>query len=260
MNEQSISFAGAGRVGGALCKVLFHAGHRIDLIVSETASSGRPLADSCGASWSSDMLFPGSTDIIIVAVPDHRLESVLGAIRCGNDTLIVHTAGSVGMDVFPKEFKRKGVFYPLQTFSAGREVSFRDLPFLLEASDDQSAEILKDLVSSIGGKWHLADAEHRRLLHLAAVFVSNFTNHLLTEGKEIAVSAGFSFEILKPLINETVSKAIAAGPENSQTGPAVRNDKNTIETHLDLLSFSPELKSLYNEVTMSIIKYYKDKK
>ena len=160
---------------------------------------------------------------------------------------------------FPKEFKRKGVFYPLQTFSTGRDVSFRDLPFLLEASDDQSAEILKDLVSSIGGNWHFADAEHRRLLHLAAVFVSNFTNHLLTEGKEIAVRAGFSFEILKPLINETVSKAITIGPENSQTGPAVRNDKNTIETHLELLSFSPELQSLYKEVTSAIIKYYKDK-
>ncbi len=41
---------------------------------------------------------------------------------------------------------------------------------------------------------------------------------------------------------ETVNKAIDIGPENSQTGPAVRNDSNTIEKHMKLLSFSPELK------------------
>jgi predicted short-subunit dehydrogenase-like oxidoreductase (DUF2520 family) len=98
------------------------------------------------------------------------------------------------------------------------------------------------------------------MLHLAAVFVSNFTNHMLTEGKEIAVKAGFSFEILEPLIKETIQKAIDSGPENSQTGPAVRNDKNTIEKHLELLSFSPDLQKIYVDMTKSIIEYYKDKR
>jgi len=257
MNLQRISFAGSGRVGGALCRELFHTGFRIDLIVSETEANGRVLADSCSASWSSDLLFPDSTDIIIVAVPDHRLKNVLELIRCRPDALITHTAGSFGIDIFPEQIYRKGIFYPLQTFSQGRDVSFKDLPFLLEASDDQSAAILKNLVDSISGKWHFVDTEQRRMLHLAAVFVCNFTNHMLTEGKKVAGRAGFSFDVLKPLINETISKAISIGPENSQTGPAVRNDKNTIEKHLDLLSFSPELQRIYFEMTDSIIKYYK---
>ena len=257
MNLHRISFAGAGRASGALCRELFHAGFRIDLIVSETEANGRVLADSCSASWSSDLLFPDSTDIIIVAVPDHRLKNVLELIRCRPETLIVHTAGSFGLDIFPEQITRKGIFYPLQTFSQGRDVSFKDLPFLLETSDDQSAAILKNIVDSINGKWHFVDTEHRRMLHLAAVFVCNFTNHMLTEGKKVAGIAGFSFEVLKPLINETISKAIAIGPENSQTGPAIRNDKNTIEKHLNLLSFSPELQKIYYEMTDSIIKYYK---
>jgi predicted short-subunit dehydrogenase-like oxidoreductase (DUF2520 family) len=259
MGLQNISFAGAGRVGNALCRELFRVGFRIDLVVSETESNGRFLADSCRASWSSDLSFPDSTDIIIVAVPDHRLKSVLEAVRCRTDTLVAHTAGSFGLDIFSEQANPKGIFYPLQTFSHGRNVSFKDLPILLEATDNKSSLILKNLVDSIGGKWHFVDTEHRRILHLAAVFVCNFTNHMLTEGKDIAGRAGFSFEVLKPLINETISKAITIGPENSQTGPAVRNDKNTIEKHLDLLSFSPELQSLYNEVTQSIIKYYKYK-
>jgi predicted short-subunit dehydrogenase-like oxidoreductase (DUF2520 family) len=257
MNLQNISFAGAGRVGGALSRELFKAGFRIDLIVTETTGNGRLLADSFNAAWSSDLSFPDSTDIILVSVPDHRLENVLAAIRCRPDTLIIHTAGSFGMDIFPERVIQKGIFYPLQTFSHGRNVSFKDLPILLEASDDKLSVIMKSLVDAIGGKWHFVDTEQRRMLHIAAVFVCNFTNHMLTEGKEIAVRAGFSFEMLKPLIIETISKAITIGPENSQTGPAVRNDKNTIERHLELLSFSPEQQRIYNEITDSIIKYYK---
>ena len=117
--------------------------------------------------------------------------------------------------------------------------------------------ILKDIAESIGSKVHFIDTEHRRLLHVAAVFACNFTNHMLTAGKQITQKAGFTFEVLKPLINETVMKALEAGPENSQTGPAYRSDIGTIKRHIDLLSFSPELQGIYKEVTKSIMKFYK---
>jgi predicted short-subunit dehydrogenase-like oxidoreductase (DUF2520 family) len=236
---------------------LYHAGFRIDLIVSESEKNGRLLADSCKASWSPDLIFPDSTDIIIVAVPDHRLKSVLDNIICRPETLVAHTAGSFGLNIFPENIKRKGIIYPLQTFSKERKVVFRDLPFLLESSDNESSVILDSIAGSIGGKVHFVDTEHRRMLHLAAVFVCNFTNHMLTAGKEVALKAGLSFEVLEPLVKETFLKAMETGPENSQTGPAVRNDQNTIEKHLELLSFSPELQRIYSEMTRSIIKYYK---
>jgi predicted short-subunit dehydrogenase-like oxidoreductase (DUF2520 family) len=257
MNLQRLSFAGAGRVGSALCRGLFDAGYRIDLIVTQTEGSGTILSEQCNASWSSRLIFPDSSDVIIVSVPDNRLREVLNNIRCGGAVLVVHTAGSQGIEVFPDHINRKGVFYPLQTFSPGREVSFKNLPFLLEASDDQSASILKSMVDSVGGMGYFVETERRRMLHLAAVFVCNFTNHMLTMGKEIAGKAGFNFEILDSLLNETISKAMRIGPENSQTGPAMRNDQNTIEKHLELLSFSPELQKIYYEMTESIIKYYK---
>ena len=94
------------------------------------------------------------------------------------------------------------------------------------------------------------------MLHLAAVFICNFTNHMLTAGMEVAEKAGVPFEILYPLLQETVSKALSIGPDKSQTGPAVRNDQNTIEKHLELLSFSPDLQNIYREITISIINYY----
>jgi predicted short-subunit dehydrogenase-like oxidoreductase (DUF2520 family) len=259
MYKNNISFAGAGRVAAALCKELDHAGFIIDIVVSETEVSGRSLADSCNATWSSDLLFPDSTKVIIVAVPDHRLKSVLETIKCAPGTIVAHTAGSFGLNIFPEHIKQKGIFYPLQTFSKDRKVSFIDLPFLLESSDEGSSAILRDMAESIKGKVHFVDTEKRTMLHLAAVFVCNFTNHMLTIGKEVAIKGGFSFEILAPLIHETILKAMDSGPENSQTGPAKRHDLNTIEKHLELLSFSTELQRIYNEMTLSIIDYYKTK-
>jgi len=257
MDQNNISFAGAGRVAEALCKELFHAGLSIDKVVSTTEVTGKQLAATCKAELSDTLSFPVTTKIILVSVPDHSLQAVLNEIQCSDETLVAHTAGSFGLDIFPDKIKRKGIFYPLQTFSKNRKVSFTDLPFLIEASDDESSLILQSLAESVKGKVYFVDTDQRRMLHLSAIFVNNFTNYMLTVGKEVALKAGFSFEILVPLLKETISKALDTGPENSQTGPAVRNDQNTIEKHLELLSFSPELQKIYNEMTQSIMEYYK---
>jgi predicted short-subunit dehydrogenase-like oxidoreductase (DUF2520 family) len=257
MIQKNISFAGAGRVATAICRAIFEAGFNVELIVSLSEQNGRSLAESCEASWSPELLFPNSTDIIIVAVPDHCLKNVLERIKCRPETLVAHTAGSVGLDHFPEHIKRRGVFYPLQTFSKGRKVDFNKLPILLESSDIHSSEMLQNLAISLGGETHFVSAEQRMMIHLSAVFICNFTNHMLTQGKQVALKAGVPFKILYPLLKETVSKAIDIGPERSQTGPAIRDDQNTIEKHLELLSFSPELQRIYSEITTSIIMYYK---
>jgi predicted short-subunit dehydrogenase-like oxidoreductase (DUF2520 family) len=259
MDLSHVSFAGAGRVGASFCREMFNAGYIIDMVVSATPAKGMAIADAYNAKWSDEPVFPFTTKLIIVAVPDRKLEEVLHNIKCSPDTLVVHTAGSYGTDLFPATIKKRGVIYPLQTFSENRYVSFRDLPFLLEADDPESFESLRKVAVSLGGKVYPSDAGNRKMLHLAAVFANNFTNHMLTEGKEIAARAGYTFEILIPLLNETVLKAVASGPENSQSGPAFRNDQNTLDKHLELLSFSPELQAVYMAVTKSIINYYKSR-
>lgn len=256
MINKSISFAGAGRVASALCRQLYDAGYKIDLIVSPGEENGRSLAGTCHASWSPLPEFPGSSDIIIVSVPDHALKGVLENLRCRNNALVVHTAGSFGLEVFPAHLTAKGVFYPLQTFSRERKVEFTDLPVLIESSDKQSTATLEELASSLGGKTWFVNTDQRILLHLAAVFICNFTNHMLTRGKQVAEKGGIPFEIFYPLLKETISKAMEIGPEKAQTGPAVRNDHNTIQKHIGLLSFSPDLEKIYSEITMSIINYH----
>jgi predicted short-subunit dehydrogenase-like oxidoreductase (DUF2520 family) len=256
MTPFNISFAGAGRVGSALCKEMYRAGFKIDLIVSVSPENGKSLADSCNSRWSSDLIYPEHTDIIIVAVPDQKFNEVLQNIDCKPETLVLHTAGSIGIDDFPEHINRKGVFYPLQTFSKDRKINFKDLPFLIEGSDEHSLAIIKQLAETIGGKVIFSSGEQRRMIHLAAVFICNFTNHMLTQGQDIASEAGFAFDLLGPLLKETIAKALDIGPARAQTGPAVRNDQITIEKHLELLSSSPGMQRLYNEITRSIIQYH----
>ncbi len=256
MKEFKISFIGAGKVAGALCRQLHSDGFSIKKIVSATGLRGESLARSCNAEWSQTAEFNNGEDLIIAAVPDDRLPGILQKIKCPGKTIVVHTAGSIGLDVFPPSIINRGVFYPLQTFSENRLVSFRELPFFLEASDESVLQTLRKVALQLGAKVYVTSTEQRKMLHLAAVFACNFTNHMLSAGKTISGKAGFSFDVLKPLINETIIKAFENGPENSQTGPAYRNDTGTIKRHIDLLSFSPELQGIYREITRSIIKNY----
>lgn len=257
MVRYNLSFVGAGRVAGTLSHKLYLSGHKIIKISSPSESRGRDIALMCNSSWSPEPVFEEPADILIVSVPDHRLSKALSSIKCAPETLVVHTAGSFGLEIFPHHIVKRGVFYPLQTFTEGREIDFNGLPFLIESDSEASVGILENLANSTGGKTYMVDAEKRKQVHLAAVFVCNFTNHLLTAGKELMDSAGLSFGILEPLIKETISKALENGPENSQTGPAIRNDQNTIKKHLDLLSFSSDLKGIYEYMTRSIGEHYK---
>jgi predicted short-subunit dehydrogenase-like oxidoreductase (DUF2520 family) len=257
MIDLNISFAGAGRVASALAIRISEAGYNVERIVSPTAVKGQALASDCSALWSDKLQFPPTTDLIIVAVPDHKLHEVLSTVRCNETTSVVHTAGSFGLDIFPPHIIRKGVFYPLQTFTSGRTTDLTDLPFLLEASNEGTASMLYRLAESLGGMPRFINSEQRMMIHTAAVFICNFTNHMLTAGSRIAQKGDIPFDIFIPLLRETISKAIEMGPEISQTGPAVRNDLNTIEKHLELLSSSPEFKKIYKEVSESIINFYK---
>ena len=256
MHRFHISFIGAGRVGSILCRQLYDAGYKIDLVVSRTEKSGKALAEATSSEWSRNYVIPKTTDIVIVSVPDNSIESVLDGLKVADQTIIAHTAGSYGLDIFPSGITKKGVFYPLQTFTEGRLINLNEVPFLLESDDQLTEKTLSEVASSLSRNVYFMDAERRRKLHLAAVFLCNFTNHMFTAGSEILREADFDFNMMKPLIDETISKALEIGPSNSQTGPAFRNDKITLRKHLAMLKGNRVLRDLYEAVSISIINYY----
>jgi predicted short-subunit dehydrogenase-like oxidoreductase (DUF2520 family) len=252
----NISFIGAGNVAEALCLGFRSAGHTIVSVASRHGLSSKSLAAAVGAEWRQDLSVPGNCDILIIAVTDTAIEEVAREAVIPGNTIVVHTAGSVALSALRRD-KRAGVFYPLQTFTKGFIPELSKVPFFIEATDTSTLAVLKELGSMIGsGAWNCS-SEQRRHLHVAAVFVNNFSNFMMTTGEVIAANAGFDPALMRPLIEETARKALFRGPAMAQTGPAVRNDTGTIKSHLDLLSFSPEYQKLYRLLSSMISDYYK---
>lgn len=192
------------------------------------------------------------SDLFIIAVSDDAIEEVSKNFPLKNQ-LVVHTSGSVGLEKI-SDHNRRGVFYPLQTFTKGKEVAFSQIPICLETEFSADLEILKNTAAAISEKIYLINSQQRKALHVAAVFVNNFVNHLYQIGNEICQENQIPFSILQPLIKETASKIETLLPKNAQTGPAKRNDQQTIASHLAFLSESEIHQEIYKLLTQSIQK------
>jgi predicted short-subunit dehydrogenase-like oxidoreductase (DUF2520 family) len=188
-------------------------------------------------------------DLYIIAVSDNVIGAISSQLPFKN-RLVVHTSGSVPLHALDED-NRKGVFYPLQTFTKNKAVDFKIIPICLESENATDYQLLDKVAKSISEKVFAINSEQRKALHVAAVFVNNFTNHLYQIGQEICEENQVPFEILKPLIAETANKIMVLSPEEAQTGPAKRNDSITIEAHETFLSNENHLK-IYKILTQSI--------
>ncbi|MDA9069333.1 DUF2520 domain-containing protein [Arenitalea sp.] len=196
-------------------------------------------------------------DVYILAVSDDVIGELSSKLPFKNK-LVVHTSGSVSVYDIDKKHKR-GVLYPLQSFSKNAEMDFANVPICIETINKACFPILKELSLSLGSPIKRINSDQRRVLHLAAVFVNNFTNQLYRIGHEITESEGAEFDLLKPLILETAKKVQEMSPFKAQTGPAKRNDKKTIKKHLKTLE-SQHHKDIYELLTKSIIHTHGRKK
>lgn len=189
-------------------------------------------------------------DLYIISVTDTAIVELAYQIPF-DQAFVVHTSGSMPMTVLPNKH-RKGVFYPLQTFTKNKEVDFKEIPICLEAENEGDLLLLKTVAEKISSKVYTINSEQRKAMHVAAVFVCNFVNHLYQLGHEVCNEHNIPFEILHPLIAETANKIQYLPPEDAQTGPAKRNDTITINSHLNFLTDTNK-KEIYKILTKSII-------
>lgn len=194
-------------------------------------------------------------DIYILAVSDNAISEISSALNLKNK-LVVHTSGSMAMDEL-KSFSNKGVFYMLQTFSKERKIDFSTVPICIEAETNDDLQLLETLAKLISKNCYRINSNQRKSLHLAAVFVNNFVNHLYHIGHEICEQNKVPFEILLPLILETANKITTLPPLEAQTGPAKRNDTKTIEKHTAMLTKNQQ--EIYTLLTKSIQNTYGEK-
>lgn len=185
-------------------------------------------------------------DVTIIAVSDDAIESVSSKLK---NSFVVHTSGAVSIKKL-KNPTNKGVFYMLQTFTKDKKIDFLNVPFCLEAENMADYNLLESLATAIGKNIYNINSEQRKALHVAAVFVNNFTNHLYKIGNDICIKNKVPFDILFPLIQETSAKIETLLPEKAQTGPAIRGDSETIKHHLTLLN--EQQQEIYKLFTKSI--------
>lgn len=190
-------------------------------------------------------------DLYIISVSDDAIASVSNQLPF-SDRLVVHTSGTSPMTVMSDK-NRRGVFYPLQTFSKTKALDFRHVPMCLETEKPEDLSLLQQLATLIADKVFEIDSQKRKALHVAAVYVSNFVNHLYSIGEEICIENQIPFEVLKPLISEVADKINYLSPAEAQTGPAKRADLKTIDAHLAFLNDDVAKKEIYQLLNQSIM-------
>lgn len=258
IEDTSIVFIGAGNLAVNLAKALYRKGFRIAQVYSRTEESALTLAREVEADHTTELSdVVNDAELYIVSLRDDAFVELLPRIAQGKKrALLVHTAGSIPMNVWEGHAGRYGVFYPMQTFSKQREVDFREIPFFIEAGSPEDTELLKKIAGALSAKVYDATSEQRKSLHLAAVFTCNFTNHLYALAAELLEKYHLPFDVMLPLIDETARKVHTLPPHDAQTGPAVRYDENVMNHHLSLLSDSPELQEIYKLMSKSIHEHH----
>ena len=253
---QKVSFVGAGNLAWHLAPALDNVGYPVREVYSQNPKHAAALVGRLYEAHVNISLdfSASSSKIFIISVSDDAIEEVVQKLVVPDDAIVVHTSGSQPLSILDDSGSQNmGVFYPLQTFSKAKKINFKDVPIFIESESSDVEKILIKMAKALSGNVKRINSEQRKALHVAAVFASNFSNHMLTIAREIAEQNNLDFTVLKPLIAETLNKSLEIGPKKAQTGPAVRGDFEILERHMQFLSEAPELAELYKVISQHII-------
>ena len=245
-----IILIGSGNVASHLGFALKKSNYQITQVYSRELENAKKLAERLGADATNKFQALKTADLIIVSVTDAIIVKVLDEL---NDLPIVHTSGSIDLAIFGDKFEKFGVLYPVQTFNKNIELDFLKTPICIEANNTEFEDELLYLASSISEKVVSMNSSQRKQLHIAAVFASNFSNHMFTLADDVLKNAQLEFSLLLPLIQQTIKKLEDNKAKNVQTGPAKRKDMAVIQEHLNNIQ-DKDIRELYTKISSHIIK------
>lgn len=251
-----IAILGAGNVAWHLAPALENAGHEITEVYARDIEKAVKITERLySAEPKEDLDFSESeAEIFILAVKDSAIPEVADAVILPEESILVHTSGAMPLDILGySSASYTGIFYPLQSFTMGKKMDISEVPFLIESEDQDTLGKLKKLGNSLSQMVYVVRSKDRKAIHVAAVFASNFSNHMIRIAEEIMSRQGLDFEMLKPLIIETISKSLQIGAKNAQTGPAIREDYETLEEHHRFLNYNEQLAEIYRLISQDII-------
>jgi predicted short-subunit dehydrogenase-like oxidoreductase (DUF2520 family) len=256
MQYLRIGIVGAGNMGTHLAKAFEEAGHPVPVVYSRTLAHAEALAASVFDAEPTDNpdLSGYEIDIAIACISDDALHLLAEDLRLPDGCLLAHTSGARSLQEIAAYPGPKAVFYPLQTFSRQKPIRFEGIPLCIEADSEEAEELVYALATSLSKEIYWMSHPQRLALHVAAVFANNFSNPMLALASHILEGEDIQFKLLRPLIRETVEKALILGPAAAQTGPAVRGDETTMSLHKRFLGDNRDLHLLYEMLSESIQK------
>ena len=249
-----ISLIGSGNVATQLGKAFKSCGHDIVSVYSPHISHAAKLGKALKTNFGNKLPSSFNADVYIIAVKDDAIPEVVKKLAVAKNSLVIHTSGATDISILKKKFRNCGVLWQVQTIKARTKMDFKKVPLVVEANNPSSKKKLMQLARGLSGKVYSLNSKQRRVLHLGAVWVNNFPNHLMYLSKALLKKNHMSFEIFGPLILSTAESALA-DPFSSQTGPAKRNDKKTMAEHLKLMS-DKNYRDLYKMISKSITNLY----
>jgi predicted short-subunit dehydrogenase-like oxidoreductase (DUF2520 family) len=255
----NVSFIGSGNLAWHLAPALDNTDFAVKEIYSQNSKNAAALVEKLYQAKTKPTLdFSISpSKIFIIAVPDDAIAEVSQQLKLPPNAILVHTSGSQPLSLLASgPTAHTGVLYPLQTFTKAKKIDFKELPIFVESEDSQVQKVLLKMAKAISKKVNKVSSADRKALHIAAVFASNFTNHMLAIAEDILDKHKFDFELLKPLIVETVNKSLSIGPEKSQTGPAKRGDLQILDNHYEFLKSDEQVAEIYKLVSQHIVDRY----
>lgn len=254
-----VSFIGSGNLAWHLAPALDNTDFPVQEVYSRNPSHAAMLVERLyEAEVKASLDFSTSTsEIFIIAAKDEAIEEVVQEIILPDDAILVHTSGSQPLTILGYAATQNlGVFYPLQTFSKDKKVEFEGVPVFIESANPTTEKVLKAMGQSLSKTVISINSYERKALHVAAIFASNFTNHMLLVAQDIMKENSLVYDWLKPLIAEMINKSLMIGPENAQTGPARRGDLEILDKHLEFLQDNPSAAELYKVISQHIIDRY----
>jgi len=249
---KNIILLGSGNVATHLGIALKNSNYTIVQVYSKSIENAKILAKKLDAQFTNNLSKLKSSDLIIVCINDDAILSVLSQIK---NTAIVHTSGSIGLDVFKQKFTNYGVFYPLQTFNKEIDINISEIPFCIEGNSLEFEKQLIKIAKALSNNVVKMNSQQRKQLHIAAVFACNFSNHMYSIADDLLAKKNIDFKILLPLIRKTNTNLENYRPKEVQTGPAKRKDRAIIQEHIAIIKEN-EIKELYHRISDNIIKYH----
>lgn len=251
---------GSGNVATHFAIALTENGHQVLQVWSRGFNNAVTLANKVGATAITSLSqIHSNVEVIIIAVNDDAVSIVLNGLNAyfpQNERIILHTSGTLNIDVLSENFINYGVLYPIQTLSKNVAIDFLKVPIAVEGNNQKVEDTLLQIAKSISNSVYTINSSQRKTLHIAAVFACNFTNFFYAIADDLLQHSKLSFDMLKPLITETANKILENPPQQVQTGPAKRNDVNTMNAHLSALSQHFNYQLLYKKISDAIVEIY----